>query len=188
MDDLQHVRKRIQSRKRFTMDEQPTSSGFFRFLYRLMIVTMCIGVFALAILINQKMGLVKMPSSLQSLKLENISNWLPFENWFSLKEQTVASFPAYSLLEGDRYANGGNIAYSIHDGVVLHVQQKENGKGSVTIKHDNGVIATYGSLITISVKQDDRILKGNNIGTFEGSVSIIFMKNEKKIDLATALS
>lgn len=188
MNDLKNVRKRIQARKRFGWDEQPKSSGLFRFLYRFMILTMCIGIFALAILINQKIGLVKMPEALQSFKLPNLSSLLPFENWFSLKEQAVASFPAYSLLGDDQYANGGNTAYTIHDGVVLHVQQKENGKGSVTIKHDNGVIATYGSLITISVKQDDRVLKGNTIGTFENSLSIIFMKDEKKIDLATALS
>lgn len=188
MNDLKHARKRIQSRRysRFAYEEDRGSSWLFKLVYRLMIFVMCIGVCTLALLINQKMQWIKLPEAFMNFKVEDVSKWLPFENWFSLKDEAVASYPTYSHIKDDLYANGSNTVYTLGDGVVLHVQQKENGKGSVTIQQDNGVVVTYGSLTSISSKQDERILKGSVIGTYEETVSIVCVKENAKVELDQA--
>lgn len=189
MNDLKHARKRIQSR-RYSQPiyEEDKGSWFFRLMYRLMIFVMCIGVCALAFLINQKVEWVKLPESFVNFNIQDVSKWLPFENWFSLKEDTVAAYPSYSHIKEDLYANGSNTVYTIADGVVLHVQQKDDGKGSVTIQQDNGIIVTYGALTSISTKQDERILKGSVLGTYEETLSIVCVKDNVKVELDQALA
>lgn len=188
MNNLKHARKRIQSRRyAHGVYNEEKGSWFFKFLYRIMIIVMCVGVFTLAFLINQKVQWVKLPASFVDFKIEDVSKWLPFENWFSLKDEAVASFPVYTHIKDDLYANGSNTAYTIADGVVLHVQQKEDGKGSVTIQQDNGIIVTYGSLTSISTKQDERILKGSVLGTYEETVSVVCVKDNAKVELEAAV-
>lgn len=188
MNDLKHARKRIHSRRYgHAIYEEEKGSWFFRLLYRAMIIAMCIGVFTLAFLINQKVEWVKLPASFVDFKIEDVSKWLPFENWFSLKDEAVGSFPTYAHIKDDLYANGSNTAYTIADGVVLHVQQKDDGKGSITIQQDNGVVVTYGSLTSIATKQEERILKGSVIGTYEETLSVVCVKDNAKVELEAAL-
>ncbi|MEG0736268.1 MAG: M23 family peptidase, partial [Longicatena sp.] len=65
--------------------------------------------------------------------------------------------------------------------------QSKNSKTSLTIKQDNGVITTYGNLSEVSLKQDERILKGRPLGTYAQYVTIDFLKDNKTIDLNAAL-
>ena len=62
-------------------------------------------------------------AAFNSWKLDRISEWLPFDGWFSDEKEgeAVSALPAYSLLEGNKYANGTNQARLMMDGVVLHV-------------------------------------------------------------------
>lgn len=190
MDDITHVRKRIKNRRfkeeqgeRKKKAHHPIFSLFYHFIMLFMGVCMIF----LAVLVNQKLNLVQMPAVLQNFKVDDIAHWLPFENWFSLKEQAVSSTPTYSLLKGNQYANGSNEAYNAYDAIILHVQSQPNGKTSVSVKQDNGVIATYGNLQDVSVKQDERIVKGKPLGMYESYVTIDFLKNNKAIDLNAAL-
>lgn len=188
MNDLKHARKRIQSRRyqRGSYEEEK-GSWLFKTLYRFMILIMFIGVFTLAFLINQKEQWIKLPASFVNFKIEDVSKWLPFENWFALKDESVASYPSYSHIKDDLYANGSNTVYTMADGVVLHVQIKEDGKGSITIQQDNGVVVTYGSLTSINSKQDERVLKGSVLGTYEETVAIVCVKDNAKVDLQQAI-
>lgn len=187
MNDLKHVRRRIQSRKHYGYETNQRGSFLYRMVYRLIIITMCIGIFLLAFMINQKTNWIELPAAIKNITLEDVKDWMPFEGWFSLKDETVAAYPSYTSIKEDEYVNGSNMAYNIMDGVVLHVQQKENGKGSITIRQDNGILVTYGALTTIDVKQDERILKGSILGSFESSLTINCMKDEQKVDFQTAL-
>lgn len=188
MDDLKNVRKRIKSRRYTTQPEEKHSPfSLFRILYHFVMLMMCVCAVVLVILLNQKLNLVKMPAVLENFKIEDYAKWLPFENWFSLKDEAVSATPSYTLLKDDQYSNGTNTAYTIYDAVVLHVQQGEDGRSVVTLKQDNGIISSYGNLKDVTIKQDERILKGKMLGTYDSYVVLTFLKDNAKTDLATAL-
>lgn len=189
MDDMKNARKRIKNRRYGGKCDERSHRPhtLFKLCYRFCMLLMGVCVFVLALLLNQKLNLVQLPASIQNFKIENLSSWLPFENWFSLKEEAVASIPAYSLLKENQYSNGSNIAYGIKDGVVLHVKKVSDGKTQVRIKQDNGVIVTYGSLSEVSLKQGERILKGRPLGTYTSFITIDFLKANKAITYDQAL-
>ena len=126
-----------------------------------------------------------MPAVIQQFHLEDLGSWLPFENWFSLKEEPVSTSPVYTLLKDDHYSNGTNQSRSGYAGVVLHVQ-KQADKSSVTVKQDNGAVVTYGNLNEVSVAVDDRILKEAVLGTADSYVTINALKNNEKIKVSDA--
>lgn len=185
MNDISHIRRRIRSRK-YGRYQKPERNHFFHFMYRGMMLLMSAGVIALALAINSKVGLIELPKELMNIDFSKVSTWLPFEDWFSLKDETVAAYPSYHLLKDDMYANGTNSAYSLNDGVVLHVQKEKDNTYSITVRHDNNVVATYGNLNSTDIKQDERIRKGDTLGSFQESVRITFVKDEKKITLEQA--
>lgn len=186
MSELKDVRRRIKARR---YDEPERHTHGFHFFYHLMMLVMGIGVLGLAYLVNGKLGLVELPQDLQHINFGMVSEWLPFEDWFSDHDDTtVGAQPTYTLLKDNHYANGSNQASLLMDGVVLHVEQGDAKKGSVSVRHDNGVIATYGNLTTIQVKQDERLKRGDIAGTFDEYVSISLVKNNQNIDLNSALA
>lgn len=187
MSDMNDVRKRIQQR-RYGQPKQ--RSHFFHFFYYVVMLAMVAGVCSLAYLVNDKMGFVDLPKDLKQINFGKISEWVPFEDWFSHKQEdeTVNAAPAYTLLKDNEYANGTNQASMLLDGVVLHVEQRDHGKSSATVRHDNGVVATYGHLNTVQIKQDERLKKGDIIGSFDAYVTLDLVKDQKSIDLATALA
>ena len=79
------------------------------------------------------------------------------------------------------------IAYNVYHGVVLHVQTNKDNKQSVSIKQDNGVVATYGNLDEVKVKKGERILKEKILGTYTSYVTIDFLKDQKLIAYDEAL-
>lgn len=187
MDDIGHVRKRIKSRRYGEVSQGTQSHRFAKGFYRFIMLVMGVCMAVLAVLVNQKLEIVEMPAALQNFKIENLSSWIPFEGWFSLKDEAVSATPGYSLLKDNQYSNGSNIAYNAYDAIILHVQQNKNGKTTMSVKQDNGVVATYGNLSDVSLKQDERILKGRPLGTYTSYVTIDFLKNNKKIDINAAL-
>lgn len=187
MDDLKNVRKRIKNR-RYDGNDQPVHSfSMFRILYHLVMLVMCGCVVVLALLVNQKLNLVPVPTVIADFKVQDIGSWLPFESWFSLKDETVSAAPVYTLLRDDHYTNGTNTANATYDGVILHVQKNTDGKSQISMKQDNGVVATYTNLDDVSIKQDERVLKGNAMGTYTGYVTITFLRDNQKITLDDAL-
>ena len=189
MDDIKYVRKRIKNRRGGGMEheEKRRPHILFTLCYRFVMLVIGLCVVMLELLVNQKLNIVQMPAVLQNIKIDNLASWLTFENWFSLKEEAVSATPSYSLLKDNQYANGSNVAYNAFDGVVLHVQTTKDKKTTLTIKQDNGVVSTYGGLIDVSLKQDERILKGRPLGTYTSYVTIDFLKDNKAISYDQAL-
>ncbi len=185
MNEMSNVRKRIQNRR---YGETQKSPLLFRLFYKLLMFAMALGVIALAFLVNDKVGWVKIPADWQ-LQFAKVSEWLPFDSWFQTSdgEEMVSAMPAYSLLNRNQYANGSNQAYLLMDGVVLHVEEKDGAQSSVTVRHDNGVIVTYGHLQQVQVKQDERLQKGDIAGSFSEYVTLDMVKNKQSVDLPTAL-
>ena len=186
MSEVQDVRKRIQRRR---YDEPHSKHMFFKVIYRSVMLLMGAAIVALAFFINDKVGLVELPQALSQINFGLVSEWIPFEHWFSKGEgETVNAQPAYSLIKDNTYRNGTNQANLLMDGVVLHVQDVDKERcGSVSVRHDNGVVATYGHLDSIAVKQDERLLQGDIIGSFRDYINIDLLKDNTLIDLDTAL-
>jgi len=186
MNEMSDVRKRIRNRRK---REETSAPLFFRIFYKTLMFAMAVGIFTLVYLVNDKLNLIKIPESFK-VGFVKISEWLPFDAWLpSMQEDTesVAALPTYSLLEAHKYANGTNQANILADGVVLHVEEKDASQSSVTVRHDNGVIVTYGHLNQVMVKQDERLKKGDVAGNFEGYVTLDMVKNQQSVDLQTAL-
>lgn len=187
MDDLRDVRKRISKRRGGYEEDNSRPVFFFRFVYRVVMAAMCIGVVVLGLLVSNKLHLLDLPVLEKTLQLDDLSKWIPFEKWFSLKEEAVSAVPVYTPMKENQYSNGTNIAYNTYHGVVLHVQTNKDNKQSVTLKQDNGVVATYGNLDEVKVKKGERILKEKILGTYTSYVTIDFLKNQTTISYDEAL-
>lgn len=184
MNEMNQIRKRIAERRGIVPDRQPL---IFRLIYRGLMGVMALGILALAYLINDKIHLIPLP---EALSFASVSEWLPFDQWFSFssQEEGVAALPSYTLLKENQYSNGSNQANLILDGVVLHVEAKDEAKSSVTVRHDNGVVVTYGHLNHIAVQADERLKKGAAVGTFDEYVTLDMVKDNQRIDLSSALT
>lgn len=140
----------------------------------------------MALLLNQKLELVSLPAAVGDFRLQDLGSWLPFENWFSLQEEAVSATPSYALLKDNQYSNGSNMVYNLQHGVVLHVE-KSKAKSSITIRQDNGVVVTYGNMVEVHLKKDERVLKDKVLGTYEGYLTIQSVKDHKNVSLHEAL-
>lgn len=107
-------------------------------------------------------------------ELPAISTWIPYESWLNDYDRSVSKNIEYHLLTENIYTNGTNTCAVLFDGIVLEVKDDQ-----VTILHDNQVQAVYGHMQEILVKADERILKGQKIGTFEESLTLDFKKDQK---------
>ena len=90
------------------------------------------------------------------------------------------------MLKDHRYVTGGNEAIAIDDGVVKEIKQKD-GKYTLTIQQDNGVMVKYGDLQHVAVKAKERIMKNMTIASFETSLTLHFFQNDKEIAYDEAL-
>lgn len=188
MNDLNDVRKRIRNRRTtYDTEEKKSSFSLFRLFYHLIMVVMCICVFVLALLLNQKMNWVTLPAYIEKLHLESIASWIPFDSWFSIDDKQVASTQNYQLINENQYTNGSNQARTLAAGVVGYIQSSENGIYTITIKQDNGVITTYGNLKDVQIKENERIVKDSVIGTYETFITMDFMKDNQTIRMDEAV-
>ncbi|MEG1638264.1 MAG: M23 family metallopeptidase [Erysipelotrichaceae bacterium] len=187
MNDRNHVRKRIQKRK-FREENQKQSHPFFNFFYRLTISIMILSVGCLTYAINDKVGIKNITKDLANLNFNKISSWLPFETWFSLKDETVTAKPSYSLLKENLYTNGTNTVYSLMDGVILYVQKDKDNHYLVSIAHDNGIVASYGNLLSCESKINERILKDDIIGSYKDNITLTLIKDKAEVNLEEALA
>lgn len=188
MVDQRAIRKRIQKRKNKADEHQPV---FFRLLYHTLMLAMACGICALTYLVNDKLGIIDVPAAFKNWSFTDVSEWLPFEGWFSKdkkEDAAVSSLPTYSLLEGNKYANGTNQARLMMNGVVLHVEAKDAEKSSVTVRQDNGVIVTYGHLNQVQVKQDERLKAGDVIADYNEYIQLTMLKNKQSVDYNTAIT
>lgn len=187
MDDLHKVRRRI-AQRRIGIEEEEHIKGphVFRFLYHTVMVMMFVCVAVLALLLNEKLHLVEMPAFMKDLHLEELSSWLPLEDFLELKDQDVSANVAYTKIGEDMYQNDTNAVNNLYDGVVLHIQKLENNDYSIVMKQDNGVVTTYEGIKDVNVKNDERILKDKALGTYQDHITISFMKDNQKLDMHEA--
>lgn len=189
MDDRYYIRKRIKTRRAYQFQGKEKKPILFTLFYRIMMLMMVLCILVLSYVINSKTNFISIPSTIAELDLSSLRNMLPFESWFENEKEVnqVAALPEYILLKENQYSNGTNQANCIMDGIVLHVQTNENQMGSVTIQHDNGVIATYDHLDNLNLKIEERVLKGMVLGTYQEYIDIVFMKQNQKLDYETAI-
>lgn len=120
--------------------------------------------------------------TIKNFKLSDITKLMFWENLFT-SDVTVSSNVNYQLLKDHYYTNGSNLVTSISDGVVLSVKEKE-----IQILHDSGVNVVYQKLSKVNVKENERVLKGMELGTMDDSVKIHFYLNDEEITMQKALS
>lgn len=137
-----------------------------KFINKITILLLCLSLY-LGFKINEIKHFVKLPM---------ISEWLPFENLFNMKDKLVSSNQQYHHLIDHYYTNGSNSCVSIHDGLVL-----EKDENSIKILSDNGIIILYGELENVLSKVDERILKGQIIGEFNNSLTLYFSKDNHEL-------
>ena len=172
MNDIERIRRRIH--------KTDNKSRKFNRLYSCMIFIM----FSLSLFMG---GLIvtKTPVSELINKIEpyiDMQKLMVFENWFLPSNQSVNSSLQYQLLEGSYFRNSSNMVYAISDGVVIYVNDDQ-----VIVRNDNGILVTYGNLLDLQVKLDDRILKNSILGTYQDKVYLDFYENEEFISYEEAL-
>lgn len=111
-----------------------------------------------------------------------ISSWFPFENWFDLNDSMVSKNIEYFHLVDDVYTNGTNTCASIFNGIVLEVSDH-----SVHVLSDEGIQIIYGQLTHTTIQVDERILKGQSIGTFKDSLTLKISKDNQKMSYGEAM-
>ncbi|MEF9962201.1 MAG: M23 family metallopeptidase [Erysipelotrichaceae bacterium] len=187
MNDMNHIRKRIHNRN-YQKETKHKKHYFFKFLYRSTILIMIMAILALGYGINERAGFINLAKAGINININKISSWLPFEDWFSLKDESVSSKPSYTLLKDRSYTNGTNSVYALLNGVIIHIQKDKENHYLVSVAHDNGVVATYGNLLSCDSKVNERIIKDDIIGSFHEHITLDLIKDKKEITLEHALS
>lgn len=198
MSEIKHIRKRISSRR--SRPRSPRSenqhSFFFTAVYSVTIIAMVSACFGLGWMINGKLHLFDTAGAekvwrglTDKLDLQSLSGWIPFESWFAEnKNEPVAANVSYQLISDHYYtSSAGNQVPSLMNGVVLYIGSQDSGQ-LVMVKHDNGVLATYGALEDVQVKLNDRIMKGVVLGTARDAVYLDFTAQGQPLSLEQALS
>lgn len=149
--------------------------------YKITMLCMCCILCGLLYFINLKKPFISM-QTIKNFKLSDITKLMFWEKLFT-SDVTVSSNVNYQLLKDHYYTNGSNLVTSISDGVVLSVKEKE-----IQILHDSGVNVVYQKLSKVNVKENERVLKGMELGTMDDSVKIHFYLNDEEITMQKALS
>ena len=196
MKDIDEVRERIQERKGFysRVNQKDKKLSFFNFLYFITIFSLIVGGCYVGYLINEQKHFIDnerlvntVQSKINEWNLDKFVGWLPFEGWFRGDSKAVSEIISYSPYQDDYFFSDSNRAISIADGIVIYCDEQESGK-IVMIKQDNGVIATYGALQEIQCHENDRILKGTVLGTYEEAIFLQFHLNSNKITYEEAMA
>ena len=74
------------------------------------------------------------------------------------------------------YTNSNNTVYSIGDGTILNVSEDDYGY-IVYAKFDNGYEATYENLVSVNVKEYDRINENSILGYFNDEFKLVITKD-----------
>ena len=150
-------------------------------IYHFTMTLMVCMIAGLLYLINDKTKLVTM-KTLSSFHLSDLSQLMFWENLYPDSE-AVNSQVDYQLLKDHYYSNGATSLNAILDGVIVQVEED-----SVLQLCDNGVSISYEKAKSVSIKKDERVLKGDIIGSVNESIILHFYVDEKEITLQEALS
>lgn len=151
-------------------------------LYRFTMLVMCCILCGLLYFINVKKPFISM-QTIKNFKLSDITKLMFWENLFNTDAVTVSSNVNYQLLKDHYYTNGSNLVSAISDCVVLKVDDKE-----IQVLNDSGVNVVYKKMSKVNVKENERVLKGVELGTMDESVEIHFYLDDEEITMQKALS
>ncbi len=191
-----NTRKRCQQRirsRRPILTENRERNRAVRALYTFVMLFLIMASLILANLIHQQHGFDTLVSNIQKatepLQLYRISDWIPFENWFGGKKETITTsvMTHYTQVEGPYYEATNQQVVAIDDGVVLYLDQQESGY-LIIIKQDNEILATYGTMSEVHVQENDRILKGQILGLTQDVVYLDFSLQGVSVSFADALA
>lgn len=121
--------------------------------------------------------------TIKNFQLSDITKLMFWENLFNTDAVTVSSNVNYQLLKDHYYTNGSNSVIAISDCVVLKVNDTE-----VQVLNDSGVNVIYQKMSKVNVKENERVLKGVELGTMDESVEIHFYLDDEEITMQKALS
>lgn len=193
MDSRKRCRQRIQARRGYS-SYNTEKNRLVKSLYAFVMIFLIMASLILANMIHQQNGFDTLVSNIKKatepLQLYRISDWLPFENWFKGKSPdtiTTSVLSHYTQVEGQYYDAANKQVVSLDDGVVLYTAKQDSGY-LVIVKQDNDLLATYGTMSEVHVKENDRILKGQILGLTNDVVYLDFALQGVSVSFADALS
>ena len=133
-------------------------------------------------LINEEKQFIT-KDTLSDFKLSSVTQFLFWENLFNEESAQVSANEEYQLLKDHYYSNGTNTLSAIMDGVIIKVEENQ-----IIQLCDNGVSITYEKIDKVDTQKDERVLKGDILGSIEESVILHFYIDDKEITKEEALS
>ncbi len=191
MKEIRQIQKRIRSRRNpgKSTVEPCRSVRRFHFFYTLIMLLLCGSSLALGWMIAEKKNLVSnedLKRIEEKIKWDSLAAWLPFESWFG-DMLPVSQNAYYQHLEDQFYTASGNQVKALADGLVVYTGQQQSG-ALIMVKQDNGIMVTYGNLQEIQVDLQDRILKGQTLGTFQQALYLDFSEAGQTLSYEEALA
>lgn len=133
-------------------------------------------------LINEEKQFIT-KDTLSDFKLSSVTQFLFWENLFNDESAQVSANEEYHLLKDHYYSNGTNTLGAIMDGVIIKVEENQ-----IIQLCDNGVSISYEKIDKVVTQKDERVLKGDILGSIEESVILHFYIDDKEITKEEALS
>ena len=133
-------------------------------------------------LINEEKQFIT-KDTLSDFKLSSVTQFLFWENLFNEESAQVSANEEYQLLKDHYYSNGTNTLSAIMDGVIIKVEENQ-----IIQLCDNGVSISYEKIDKVDTQKDERVLKGDILGSIEESVILHFYIDDKEITKEEALS
>lgn len=178
MEDIDLIKKRIQERKgkKLTNKHFNYFFGFHIFLMIVIISGILYFTYQKQPEIINKVGNV--------LKIESLKKY--FDPFFDSKE--VTKVVEYELIEGNYYTNNTNKVESLENGTVLFIGNQQFLGSYIVIQGESGIITTYGLLEGVNYKQNDKIKKGDLLGTYNNQFMLVFEYQGSEISYEKARS
>lgn len=163
MEDLEDVRRRMQSKKQ----PQVLTNRSFEKFYRFAIGTMSL--IAIALITS---CFIKANPDMDVLTYldEHILTLLPTIDFNQDKE--VSTNYGYEWLSNQTYRSNDENIYALEEGIV-----KEVSESQIVVLYQNGITATYSQFASSQVKAYDRIKKNETLGTYEQNFTMVLEKN-----------
>lgn len=133
-------------------------------------------------LINEEKQIIT-KETFSDFKLSSVTQFLFWENLFNEESAQVSANEEYQLLKDHYYSNGTNTLSAIMDGVIIKVEENK-----IIQLCDNGVSISYEKIDKVDTQKDERVLKGDILGSIEESVILHFYIDDKEITKEEALS
>lgn len=176
--DLEHIRRRIYKNR--SIEKKSRIVNAFN---RLIIALMVVCVISLSVMIASKLQPHFALNAWDYIQSIQWSSFLPFETWFKGEQtQSVAAMDMYETAGEHRYLNDTNIVTAPFTAMVLHIEA-QNDTYCVSLLLDDGTLVNISNMQDVSIQQDERILAGAAIGTYQEYVEIHCYIDGTEIDL-----